>query len=150
MEEKYKENFNENEDDFTNTNNFNNYEEDEYKNLGFINNNKRHIKISKDENLEKNFYFEKKISVMINLLIKNHMEEINKKKGEIKEKIFSINLTISENLTIKELINFSVDKFNEKFKLENLGFSFLLNYDNFEIKAGKKNGKPNEDIPSNF
>jgi len=88
-------------------------------------------------------------NIKINLLIK---EDNNKTKNYTKkgDELFFLNLKIDSNITIFDLIKNAVDAFNEKFRNENFRYLLNNNYSNYKLKASKKNGYPNTDIPGDY
>ncbi len=94
----------------------------------------------KPENL--NFSENAEKNVKVNLLIDDKNKIL---KDE--ECICSLNLRIDCNITIFDLIKNAVDAFNDKFKNENFKYLLSNNYNNYKLKASKKNGSPNKDIP---
>jgi len=91
------------------------------------------------------FYDEKNIekNIKINLLIKENINNLLTNNVEL----FSLDLTIESNITIFDIIKNTIDCFNEKFKNENYKFLLSNHYNNYKLKASKKNGSPNTDIP---
>lgn len=94
----------------------------------------------KNENL--NFYENAEKNVKVNLLIDDKNKIL---KDE--ECLCYLNLRIDSNITIFDLIKNAVDAFNDKFKNENFKYLLSNNYNIYKLKASKKNGSQNKDIP---
>lgn len=113
-------------------------------------NNKMRESLFSFEKQHKNFQ-ERENYVKVNILIRSIKENkynISKSPDDI---IITIDLLVEDNLAIADLIKISLENFNQKFKQENL--KFLLNnsndYKSYNLKASKKSGYPNSDIPGN-
>ncbi len=65
-----------------------------------------------------------------------------------KTEIFSFNLSVSLKYKIKDLIEYSIDKFNEVFLKYSLPFKLNNDSSLYSIKPSKKNGEPKADLPS--
>jgi hypothetical protein len=57
---------------------------------------------------------------------------------------------ISNKDTVLDIIKKSIDIFNDILYKDNLPIKLNVDYRNYRIKPGKKNGKPNNDLPSNI
>lgn len=54
-------------------------------------------------------------------------------------------------MTGRELIKETITLFNKLFNEENLDVILnTKNFENYQLKASKKNGKPDNDLPGNF
>jgi len=92
-----------------------------------------------------NFFERNEKNIKINLLIDDKNKTL--KDEEI---IYSLNLRIDSNITILDLIKNAVDAFNDKFINEKFKYLLRNNYNHYILKASKKNGLPNKDIPGKF
>lgn len=63
------------------------------------------------------------------------------------EKSIDINLDIENNDTMEDLVRKSINEFNKIFEEENVNSRFSLNFEKYQVKPAKKNGKPNSDLP---
>lgn len=95
-----------------------------------------------NDKLNLNFSEDSEKNVKVNLLIEN-------KKNLLKDedRLYFLNLRIDSNITIFDLIKTAVDSFNDKFQNEKFKYLLSNNYNNYKLKASKKNGSPNKDIP---
>jgi len=99
------------------------------------------------DNIEKN--------IKINLVIKENIntncnKNNSKKKSKKGDDLFSFNLKIDASMVIYDLIKIAVDTFNERFRNDNYKYLLSNRYNNYKLKASKKNGFPNVDIPGKF
>lgn len=80
------------------------------------------------------------LDIRINALIKMKKEEILK----------TIVVKITNKITIRDLLKESVDMFNNLFYKENVPYEFKNELKLYSLKPSKKNGKPQNDFPSNY
>ncbi len=60
----------------------------------------------------------------------------------------SFSTEIPRNTSIKNLIDLSIDKFNEYFREKGMTMILIKNLKNYELRPSKKNGQPKMDLPS--
>lgn len=82
-----------------------------------------------------------KTPIKVNIIISN------KKDGQ-KFLIKTINLNISNKITVSELIKKSICIFNDMFYAEKLPYQFNVASISYTIKPSKKSGQPKDDVPS--
>ncbi len=70
--------------------------------------------------------------------------------GTTTPEIRTFNLEIAENAKFSELIKLSVNYFNEELIKENSDYRLQHNYKMYLLKASKKSGKADFDLPSKF
>jgi hypothetical protein len=97
----------------------------------------KHLNLNIFENTEK--------IIKINLLIDDKNIVLKEE-----ERLNYLNLKIESNITIFDLIKNAVEAFNDKFKTENFKYLLSNNINNYKLKASKKNGSPNKDIPGKY
>jgi len=64
-----------------------------------------------------------------------------------KSKIISLNCKVPLNTSINELIEHSVNKFNENFEKNSCPFFISSDYSSYTMVPSRKNGEPKTDLP---
>jgi len=68
--------------------------------------------------------------------------------NDINDELSSFSMSIKGITTIGKLIEISIDKFNEYFRIKRMNIMILNNPKNMELRPSKKNGQPKMDLPS--